>query len=72
MQWALPASGPVEGGGAGAASEAVHPMCMFLLETPATLALPAPFLDPDSLPTHEASLSPPPLSPLGIGSWVQK
>lgn len=62
---------------AGLVSEAVHPMFMFLLETPATLALPAPFLDPDSLPTHEASPFPPsslspPLSLLGLGSWVQK
>lgn len=48
------------GGGVGAASEAVHPMFTFLLETPATLALPALFLDPDSLPTHEAL---PPLPP---------
>lgn len=46
---------------AGVVSEDVHPMFMFLLETPATLALPAPFLDPDSLPTHEASPSLPPL-----------
>ena len=54
-------------GDAGVESEVVRPMCMLLLETPATLALPAPFLDPDSLPTHEASPSPPssllPLSP---------
>lgn len=49
-------------GAAGFVSEAVHPVFMFLLETPATLALPAPFLDPDSLPTHEASL--PSLPPL--------
>lgn len=46
----------------GVASKDVHLMFMFLLETPATLALPAPFLDPDSLPTHEASPSPPSLS----------
>lgn len=68
MQWALPARLVGQWGGvAGAVSEAVHPMCMFLLETPATLALPAPFLDPDSLPTHEAYPSLPfsllPLSP---------
>lgn len=60
-------SGAVGGGGCGGVSEAVHPMFVFLLETPATLALPAPFLDPDSLPTHEASPTPPssllPLSP---------
>lgn len=51
-------------------------MSVLLLETPATLVLPAPCLDPDSLPTHEASptplLSSPPLSQLGLGSWVQK
>lgn len=60
--------------GAGVFSEADYPMLMFLLETPATLVLPGPFLDPDSLPTHEASPSslPPPLSLLGLGSWVQK
>lgn len=49
-------SGAVGGGSVGAASEAVHPMFTFLLETPATTALPALFLDPDSLPTHEALL----------------
>ena len=69
MQWALPARsvGQWGVGDAGVVSEAVHPMFVFLLETPATLALPAPFLDPDSLPTHEASPTPPssllPLSP---------
>lgn len=60
MQWALPARSVGQWGGVGAASEAVHPMFTFLLETPATLALPALFLDPDSLPTHEAL---PPLPP---------
>ena len=61
MQWAPRAGsvGALRVGAAGLASEAVHPMLMFLLETPATLALPAPFLDPDSLPTHEASPFPP-------------
>lgn len=41
---------------AGVVCKVVHPM--FFSETPVTLALPTPFLDPDSLQTHEPSPSP--------------